>query len=293
MHQLFRRTAAAAAAAGFSALPGLALASEGFDGSALGLAWAIPFAGILLSIALFPLFSPHFWHHNFGKIALFWAASCALPLAAVFGADVAFDAVAHILLADYLPFLIFVGALFTVAGGIHVRGAFVGKPLVNTLFLATGAVLANLMGTTGAAMLLIRPLIGANEGRKRKVHTFIFFIFLVANVGGALTPLGDPPLFLGFLRGVDFFWTTEHLLAPWLATAGALLVVYYVIDSVMFRKDVAAGEFTPDAEAHKKAFGLDGKLNILFLAVIVGAVLLSGTWNPGIDFTVLGLVTYR
>ena len=197
------RSAAVAAAAAIA--PAAAFAS-GLDGSQLGIAWAVPFAGILLSIALFPLFLPHFWHHHFGKVAVFWAVCCAVPLWLVTGAQSAFDAIVHILLADYVPFIIFVGSLFIVAGGIHVRGSFVGRPVVNTGFLALGAVLANFMGTTGAAMLLIRPLIGANENRKRKIHTFIFFIFLVANVGGALTPLGDPPLFLGFLKGVSFFW---------------------------------------------------------------------------------------
>lgn len=276
-----------AAAALTLVCPSLVFASEGLNGAELGLLWALPFAGILLSIALFPLFLPHFWHHHFGKVSLFWAAACAFPLAIAFGASTAFDEVIHILLVDYLPFLIFVGALFTVAGGIHVRGSFVGRPIVNTAFLALGAVLANFMGTTGAAMLLIRPLIAANDGRKRKIHTFIFFIFLVANVGGALTPLGDPPLFLGFLRGVEFFWTTEHLFAPWLFTAGILLALYFCIDSVMFKKDVAAGDFHPSEE--KKAFGIDGKINILFLAVIVSAVLMSGVWNPGVEFTFLGV----
>ena len=157
------------------------------NGAELGLAWAVPFAGILLSIALFPLFAPHIWHHHFGKISVFWALCCIIPLATVFGPDTAFHEIAHVLLADYVPFIIFVGSLFIVAGGIHVRGSFVGRPIVNTAILALGAVLANFMGTTGAAMLLIRPLIGANENRRRKVHTFIFFIFLVANVGGALT----------------------------------------------------------------------------------------------------------
>ena len=216
------------------AIPAIANAAS-LDGSTLGLAWAVPFAGILLSIALCPLLAPQFWHHHFGKIAVFWALACAVPLCLFLGFGTGIDAVIHILLVDYVPFLIFVGSLFIVAGGIHVRGTFVGRPIVNAGFLALGAVLANFMGTTGAAMLLIRPLIHANEGRKRKVHTFIFFIFLVANVGGSLTPLGDPPLFLGFLKGVSFFWTAEHMLLPWLVTCGILLAVYLAIDSVMFR----------------------------------------------------------
>ncbi len=275
-----------AAAAGGLLLPMAAFASAGLDGSSLGLTWAIPFAGILLSIALFPLLAPHIWHHHFGKIAVFWALCCAVPMWIFYGSHVAFDSIAHILLTDYLPFLIFVGSLFIVAGGIHVRGSFVGRPVVNTAFLALGAVLANFMGTTGAAMLLIRPLIGANENRKRKVHTFVFFIFLVANVGGALTPLGDPPLFLGFLKGVSFFWTSGHLLAPWLMTVGILLAVYFLIDSMMFRKDVAEGFKAPESTSR---FGIDGGINILFLALIIGAVLLAGFWRSGMQVHFLGI----
>lgn len=267
-------------------LPGAAMASAGLDGSSLGLTWAIPFAGILLSIALFPLFAPSIWHHHFGKIAVFWALCCAVPLWLVFGSHVAFDAIAHILLTDYLPFLIFVGSLFIVAGGIHVRGSFVGRPVVNVAFLGLGAVLANFMGTTGAAMLLIRPLIGANENRRRKVHTFIFFIFLVANVGGALTPLGDPPLFLGFLKGVNFFWTTSHLLAPWLMTLAVLLAVYFVIDTMMYRKDVADGFKAPESTTR---FGIDGGINIALLGLIIAAVLMAGFWKSGSTFTFLGI----
>ena len=267
-------------------VPAAAFASEGINGAALGLTWAIPFAGILLSIALCPLFLPHFWHHHFGKVAVFWAACAAFPMAFFLGGDVALGAISHVLLADYVPFIIFVGSLFIVAGGIHVRGSFVGRPIVNTIFLAIGTILANFMGTTGAAMLLIRPLIEANGNRTRKIHTFIFFIFLVANVGGSLTPLGDPPLFLGFLKGVDFFWTAQHLFLPWVMTTSILLAIYFVIDSVMFSKDVKDGFKAPE---EKRAFGLDGGINILLLAVIIGAVLTAGFWKSGIEATFMGV----
>lgn len=265
------------------ALP-LSANASGLDGSSLGLGWAIPFAGILLSIALCPLFAPHFWHKHFGKVSVFWACCCGIPLCTLLGMQTGFDAIAHVLLADYVPFIIFVGALFVVAGGIHVRGSFVGRPIVNVCFLALGAVLANFMGTTGAAMLLIRPLIEANAGRKRKMQTFIFFIFLVANVGGALTPLGDPPLFLGFLKGVGFFWTAQHLLLPWLFSVAILLAVYFAIDSAMFCKDVADGFKAP---AEKRPFAIEGGVNVLLLAGIIGAVLLSGFWRSGVEFTFL------
>ena len=275
----------AAAAAGFALAPALASAAS-LDGSTLGLGWAVPFAGILLCIALCPLFVPHFWHAHFGKVSVFWALCCAVPLCMLLGFSTGIDAVIHVLLADYVPFIIFVGALFVVAGGIHVRGTFVGRPIVNAGVLALGAVLANFMGTTGAAMLLIRPLIEANANRRRKMQTFIFFIFLVANVGGALTPLGDPPLFLGFLKGVSFFWTAEHLLVPWLFTLAILLAVYLAIDGVCYAKDVKDGFRAPD---EKKAFGIDGGVNILLLAVIIGAVLLSGFWRPGVEYVFLGV----
>lgn len=260
--------------------------ASGLNGSELGLPWAVPFAGILLSIALLPLIVPHIWHHHFGKIAVFWALCAAVPMWIIYGDAVTIDSLAHIMLGDYVPFLIFVGSLFVVAGGIHIKGSFVGRPFVNVIFLAIGAVLANFMGTTGAAMLLIRPLINANRDRKFKMHTFIFFIFLVANIGGSLTPLGDPPLFLGFLKGVTFSWTAVHLIAPWLTTVGILLAIYFAIDSVAYAKDVKAG-FKP--ESNGKRFAVTGLINIPLLALIIGAVLLSGFWHPGYGFEFRGV----
>ncbi len=278
-------TAAAVPALSFCLFPACACAAS-LDGSSLSLAWAIPFAGILLSIALCPLFAPHFWHAHFGKASVFWALCCALPLCFLIDVSVGLSSIIHVLLADYVPFIIFVGALFIVAGGIHVRGTFVGRPIVNAGFLAAGAVLANFMGTTGAAMLLIRPLIHANESRTRKMQTFIFFIFLVANVGGALTPLGDPPLFLGFLKGVSFFWTTQHVILPWLFVCAVLLAVYFAIDTIQYKKDLADGFKAPES---LEKFGIDGGINILFLAFIIGAVLMSGVWQSGVEVSILGV----
>ncbi len=173
-------------------LPMLANAA-GLNGAELSIAWAIPFAGILLSIALCPMLVPHFWHNHFGKVAVAWALLCAVPLYVIYGGSIATGALAHAIIGDYIPFIIFVGALFVVAGGIHIRSSFEGTPLMNAAFLFAGALLANVMGTTGAAMLIIRPLLEANKNRKYRMHTFIFFIFLVANIGGSLTPLGAPP----------------------------------------------------------------------------------------------------
>ena len=262
--------------------------AAGLNGAELSIGWVLPFAGILLCIAICPLAVPHFWHGNYGKVAVFWALATAVPLFVIYGGGVAAGSVAHALIGDYVPFIIFVGSLYTVAGGIHIRSSFTGTPLTNTGFLALGAVLANIMGTTGAAMLLIRPLIAANAHRRYDMHTFVFFIFIVANIAGSLTPLGDPPLFLGFLRGVEFFWTTEHLIVPMLTAVGLLLLIYFIADTILFNKEKE--EFL-EKEFHypKEPFGIDGKINFLLLAVIVSAVLMAGIWHSGVSFEILGV----
>ena len=271
-------------------MPALALpsaaAAAALDGAQLGLAWVIPFVGMLMSIALLPLLALRLWHHHYGKIALGWAALTLAPLAALHGAPAALDLAAHTLLLEFLPFIVFIGTLYVVAGGIYVRGNLHGSPLLNTGILAIGAVLASLMGTTGAAMLLIRPLIRANDNRHYRVHTIVFFIFIVANVGGSLTPLGDPPLFLGFLKGVSFFWTLEHMLAPMLFVVAILLVLYFALDVWLYRKDLARGlkrDPTPDSPLR-----IEGGVNFLLLALVIGAVLMSGLAKTGIEVAVLG-----
>lgn len=261
-------------------------ATEGaphLDGSQLGLAWIIPFVGILLSIALLPLVRPHFWHHHFGKVAAFWGLAFLLPFAAIYGADLALYEVLTVALTEYLPFIILLAALFVVAGGVRLKGTLVGTPAVNLGILFVGTAIASWMGTTGACMLLIRPLLRANENRRYRVHTVVFFIFLVGNIGGALTPLGDPPLFLGFLQGVSFFWPTQHLLLPMLVCAVVLLVVYVILDTVLFRREHGLREVPPEARV---PFGLEGGVNLLLLVGIIGAVLLSGVWKPGVALTV-------
>lgn len=265
-------------------LPAAAGAAE-IDGRALGAAWAIPFAGILLSIALAPLLAPGFWHHHYGKVALGWAAAFMLPFGALFGVAAAAAALVHAALAEYLPFIILLTALFTVAGGIHIRGNFHGSPGFNVALMSIGAVLASFMGTTGASMLLIRPLIRANDNRRHAAHVVIFFIFIVSNAGGSLTPLGDPPLFLGFLKGVDFFWTVKHIFPETLFLVGALLGLFYLIDRHYYVKEgVCPVDPTPDTPG----FAIEGKVNLLLLGVIVALVLMSGTWQPGVEFVVFG-----
>lgn len=253
-----------------------------FDASQLSPLWGLPFAGILLSIALCPLLTPWFWHHHFGKVAAGWALAFLLPFAALFGVGTAGAALLHTVVEEYLPFVILITALFTVAGGIYIRGNLHGSPALNTALLAIGAVLASFMGTTGASMLLIRPLIRANDNRRHRAHTMVFFIFIVSNAGGALTPLGDPPLFLGFLQGVHFFWTMTHLLPQALFLVGVLLLLFYGIDWYYYhkREEIQAVDPTPDT----RGIGFEGARNFWLLAATVGLVLLSGFWHSGVVF---------
>jgi len=256
------------------------------DMATLSVWLALPFAGMLLSIALLPLLVPQFWHHHFGKVALAWSLAAALPLAAQLGLPQAGHALAHLLVGEYLPFIVLITALFTIAGGIHVRGNLHGSPGLNTGLLALGAVLASVMGTTGASMLLVRPLIRANDNRRHTVHVFVFFIFIVSNAGGALTPLGDPPLFLGFLQGVDFFWTLRQLWPPTAFLVGALLTLFWLIDRHWYRHEgVVPADPTPDTPR----VGLDGAANLLPLAGVVALVLLSGVWRPGVRWQLAGV----
>ncbi|MFQ5677710.1 MAG: sodium:proton antiporter, partial [bacterium] len=221
----------------FSITPLLASESEGGVGLGAELpVWSIiPFVGILLSIAVFPLVAEKFWHHHFGKISALWGLLFAVPFIATYGGE-AIHEILHTYLLEYIPFIILLWALFTISGGIFVQGTPVGVPFNNLILLVIGTVLASWIGTTGAAMVLVRPLIRMNKFRKSKVHLIVFFIFLVANIGGSLTPLGDPPLFLGFLQGVEFFWTF-HLLPPMLFVGACILTIFFVWDTLMFRRE--------------------------------------------------------
>ena len=265
-----------------------AAAAEGaFHGGTLSPLWVIPFAGILLSIAVAPVTAPSFWHHHFGKASAFWALAFIVPFALHFGPEVALREVVHTLLTEYGPFIVLLFALFTVSGGIHIRGNLHGTPALNTGLLALGTLLASVMGTTGAAMLLVRPLLRANDNRRHRAHVVVFFIFLVGNIGGALTPLGDPPLFLGFLKGVDFFWTTRAMLWPTLMASAILLAMFYVLDRWLWSQDdearAPAYDPTPDSPIR-----IDGGVNFLLLAAILACVLASGLWKPGLTAVVYG-----
>ena len=249
-------------------------AHHGVDGSKLPLWSVIPFLGMLLSIAIVPLINFHFWEHHFGKFSLAWIAIFSIPFLIAYKGDGWYEIV-HIVLLDYVPFIILLAALFTCAGGICLKGSLRGSPVVNTILIAIGTALASWMGTTGAAMLLIRPILRANEWRKYRVHVVVFFIFLVANIGGSLTPLGDPPLFLGFLKGIDFFWTMA-LLPAMIPVVIILLIIFFIVDTVLFRK-----EGTPPDDGEKEPLRLQGVWNFVLIAGIIGAILWSKSLADG------------
>lgn len=263
-------------------------------GTELQLFWAVPFVCMLLSIALGPVLAPKFWHHHFGKISAGWAALVAIPLIIAYHGEGLYELL-HLMIADYIPFIILLGALFTVGGGILLRTTLKGTPYVNAGFLVVGSLLASWMGTTGAAMLLIRPFLRVNKHRKYRAFMVVFFIFMVANIGGALTPLGDPPLFLGFLHGVPFFWTLR-LFVPMLIMLLALLIVYLAFDFYYLRKEekerVNSGvqqafEATASNSSGKKIEIL-GLQNFILLACIIAAILFSGSVKMS-EITILGV----
>jgi Na+/H+ antiporter NhaD/arsenite permease-like protein len=267
------------------ALPAAAADAAAIDGAKLGYAWAIPFVGILMSIALFPLFAPDFWGRHFDKVALFWTLAFLVPAGALLGPGAAAHALAHTVLLEYMPFIILLFSLFVVAGGIRIVGNLIGTPNTNTALLAFGAVNASFLGTTGASMILIRPMIRANADRRHNVHVFVFFIILVSNIGGSLTPLGDPPLFLGFLKGVDFLWPMERLLPATIVSGAYLLAIFWLVDRYMWTKEPEP----PMTSAVPRQVRIEGAQNMLYLAGIVGAVLASGVWETDITIPVFGI----
>jgi Na+/H+ antiporter NhaD/arsenite permease-like protein len=224
-----------------------------------------------------PLLAGPIWHHHYGKIAAGWALLLVLPFAVVFGLGVAASEVWHILLQEYVPFIALLLALYVTGGGVLLKGTLIGTPATNTALLAFGTVIASVMGTTGASMLLIRPVLRANAFRQRKTHTFVFFIFLVSNIGGSLTPLGDPPLYLGFLKGVSFFWTTTHLFSEFLFCAVLLLAAYYVLDSWAWAREKP----TQPAIEKRENFSIEGYANLWLICAVVLMVLAQGYWRPG------------
>jgi Na+/H+ antiporter NhaD/arsenite permease-like protein len=253
-------------------------------GESFNLFWMLPFVFLLLSIAIFPLAARSFWHHHYGKIALFWAMMFVVPFWVTFGTSHLTDAILHAALLEYMPFIILIGSLYTIAGGIFISGNLHGSPLVNTAILAIGTALASFVGTTGASVVLIRPLLRANDDRGHNVHAVVFFIFLVSNIGGSLTPLGDPPLFLGFLKGIDFFWPFEYMLSPTLILVVILLTVFFVIDAYIYRLEGhSRPDPTPDAPLRVRVV-----LNIALLFALLCAVLASGLLTGLGEVNILG-----
>ncbi len=244
-------------------------------GSTLSFAYCIPFAGMLLSIAICPLVNGAWWEKFKGAAVLFWSLLFLVPFAIGNGAGTALNHFLEVILGDYISFIVLLFGLFCVAGNIRIRGTLAGTPKVNVLLLLIGTLLSSWVGTTGASMLLIRPVIRANSWRKRKVHTMVFFIFLVSNIGGCLTPVGDPPLLMGFMHGVPFAWSF-HLLPVFLLNVVLLLALYFIIDSRAYKKDLTDGA-KPKASEKTEKIGLEGAHNLIFLLCIVGAVILSGS----------------
>lgn len=225
-----------------------------------------PFAILLLSIALMPLFAPHFWEHHYPKVAVGLGLVTGLYYFFVRDDSHALLHAGH----EYVSFMALVGSLFVISGGINIRVKGEATPMVNTIFLAIGAVLANVIGTTGASMLMIRPWIRMNKYRITSLHV-VFFIFIVSNVGGCLTPIGDPPLFLGFLRGVPFWWVLEHCWQGWALACALLLATFFVMDTINFKK---APKEVRDKETAEEKWMFRGLSNVAFLGVVLGAVFL-------------------
>ncbi len=261
-----------------------ACAAVGLDGAGLPWPLALPFAGILLSIALGPLVVKEWWHIHYEKAAAFWSVLTLVGLGLVAGWSVTGKSLVHAIAIEYIPFILMLFALYTAAGGISISGKLAGTPFVNTSMLCFGAVIASWIGTTGASMIMIRPLIRANAGRRFNAHVVVFFIFLVSNIGGALTPLGDPPLFLGFLRGVEFFWTTRALFPHTLLAVTVLLLVFLMLDSLLFLREKPGH----DTRADESSLQLRGLVNLGLIGIAILAIVTSGLWRPGIGFELFG-----
>ncbi|HLG42615.1 MAG TPA: sodium:proton antiporter [Planctomycetota bacterium] len=252
----------------------------------------IPFAIYLLAIALTPLFFAHFWEHNKNKFILAMIASVPVVIFLLAAQhddpstqtdEHGFHWLVHSL-KEYVAFIVLLASLFVISGGIHLKGSLAGTPIVNTGFMLIGALLASFIGTTGASMLLIRPMLRANEKRQRKMHIVIFFIFIVSNGAGMLTPLGDPPLFLGFLRGVPFLWTLK-LFLPWALVNGILLVLFHILDEIVFNKEERErpGSQLEEVQQIKEPLRIQGGLNFLWLLGVIGVIYVIGAYGEHIS----------
>ncbi len=248
-------------------------------GQTLPLWSIIPFVGMLLSIAILPLVKGEWWEKHELLVAVVWAAIFLIPFTAVYGLELTAEELSETIIGDYIPFIVLLLGLFVVAGGIHIKGTIVGTTKNNVILLLIGTAIASWVGTTGAAMLLIRPVLRANHWRRRKAHIVVFFIFMVANMGGCLSPLGDPPLFLGYLRGVPFFWTIEHIWPLLLLNTAILIVVFILLDRHFIKKEGKEGLKQLELESRaddRVPIRIEGWHNFFFLALIIVAVILNG-----------------
>ena len=259
--------------------------------------WSIiPFVGMLLSIAIFPLVKGEWWERHELHVAVFWALIFCIPFGIAYGGhELTYQLIESVVL-DYVPFIVLLLGLFIVSGGIAIKGSIAGTTKNNIIMLLIGTVLASWVGTTGSAMLMIRPVIRANEWRQRKTHVIVFFIFMVANMGGCLTPLGDPPLFLGYLRGVPFFWTIEHIFPILLLNVVILCVVFGIIDHRLMKKELADGRSPLDIQGEDykgQKIKIEGTHNFIFLGLIILGVILNGTLAPlGAEGTGIGFYLF-
>jgi Na+/H+ antiporter NhaD/arsenite permease-like protein len=261
----------------FALLPQDAMGEAAELGRQLQLWTVLPFVLLLLCIAVAPLAIPHLWEKNGFKAMVVAALGVPVALYLILGWGEVGTAEVLEKSRDYVAFIALLAALYVIAGGVFIKGSFAGTPAANTGLLAIGSVLASFVGTTGASMLLIRPLLRANATRQRKAHIFVFFIFIVSNVGGMLTPLGDPPLFLGFLKGVPFEWPLVHLALPWLFVNGVLLVVFNFFDQFVFDREEKARPGSQLEEVLKhEPFRIEGGVNLAFLGGILAVVICSG-----------------
>lgn len=234
----------------------------------------IPFLGMLLSIAVFPLTKPEWWEEKKQYAVIFWSLLFVIPFGIMHGPYAAAEEVAEVIFGDYIGFIVLLFGLFCVCGNITISSNVDGSPRANALMILVGTLFASWIGTTGASMIMIRPLLRANRWRKHKVQTVVFFIFLVSNIGGALTPVGDPPLLMGFMRGVPFFWSLR--IAPiLLLNTLVLLTIYQFLDKRAYTKDLAEG-LHPDYISETGLLKVTGAHNVIYLVMIVGAVIMTG-----------------
>jgi Na+/H+ antiporter NhaD/arsenite permease-like protein len=255
--------------AAVAATPAVAAVPSGVSASPL---WGLPFLGLLLSLGFVPLLAPRFWHRRRGSVMLFWVVALLLPQAAVISPVAAISSAWQALFGEWLPFVALLAAMFTLGGGILVQGGPWGTPLGNTLLLALGTLVSGIVGPIAASMVLIHPLLGANVHRSRRAHLVVFFIILVANVGGVVTPLGNPPLYLGLLQGVPYFWPLAHLLVPLLTVALPVLLVFWLLDRHLAQKA---------SPPERQPLRLRGGGNLALLAVLSAVVVLQGRWHGG------------